>query len=385
MKIAIVTTNFPRWEGDFRVPFIIDAARAIQAKGHSIRIITPHQPGSKRHEIIEGMEVFRAKYLPEKLEVLQKDAAGLPAAWKRGFIYKLAMIPYIAALTWAVARYARGCDIIHANFSLAGFSSAITQPFHHLPYVVTIHGSDIFKTVHKPLLKIPVKTALKKSGFIIAVSQALAEGAASVGISQDKIQVIPTGIDIQKFPLGTPDKRKNTVLYVGSLIARKSVITLLQAMDILRDQYPDLKLQIVGEGDLRPSLEEFSHQHTLQDRVAFLGPLSQSKVSQLMREAKLFILPSTEEGQGAVLVEAMASGTPCIGSDAGGIPTVITPETGLIFPAGNSNALAQAVSQFLEDESFWQSTSQKGRQRAQDRYDWNALAEGIIAVYNQVK
>jgi glycosyltransferase involved in cell wall biosynthesis len=104
-----------------------------------------------------------------------------------------------------------------------------------------------------------------------------------------------------------------------------------------------------------------------------------------MREAKLFVLPSTEEGQGAVLVEAMASGTPCIGSDAGGIPTVITPETGLIFPAGNSKALAQAVSQLLEDDSFWQSASQKGRQRAQERYDWNALAEGIIAIYNQVK
>ncbi|MBG0788326.1 MAG: glycosyltransferase, partial [Anaerolineaceae bacterium] len=180
MKIAIVTTNFPRWEGDFRVPFIIDVARAIQAKGHTVRIITPHHPGAKKHEFIEGMEVFRAKYLPEKAEVLQKDSAGLPAAWKRGFIYKLAMIPYVAALTDAVARHTKGCDIIHANFSLAGFASAITRPFHHLPYVVTVHGSDIFKTVDKPLLKIPVKTALEHASYIIAVSQALAEGAESV-------------------------------------------------------------------------------------------------------------------------------------------------------------------------------------------------------------
>jgi glycosyltransferase involved in cell wall biosynthesis len=384
MKIAIVTTNFPRWEGDFRVPFIIDAARAIQSKGHYVRIITPHQPGSKQKEIFEGMEVFRAKYLPEKAEVLQKDTAGLPAAWQRGLGYKLAMIPYIAALTCAVARQANGCDIIHANFSLAGFASAVTRPLHHLPYIVTVHGSDIFKTVNKPLLKIPVETALKHAGHIIAVSQALAEGAESVGISPDKIQVIPTGIDINKFPVGAPESRKDTLIYVGSLIKRKSVITLLQAMEKLRDPYPTLQLQIVGEGDLRQSLEDYTNQHDLQNRVQFLGTQSQAEVARLMREAKLFILPSTEEGQGAVLVEAMASGTPCIGSRAGGIPTVITPETGLTFEPGNSDQLIQAVTTMLEDETFWQNAALCGRERAKAHYDWNVLADSIIAIYNKV-
>ena len=384
MKIAIVTTNFPRWEGDFRVPFIIDVARAIQAKGHTVRIITLHQPGAQKYEIFEGLEIFRAKYLPEKFEVLQKDSAGLPAAWQRGFVYKLAMVPYVTALIRAVAQHAKGCDIIHANFSLAGFASAITRPFHHLPYVVTVHGSDIFKTVDKPLLKIPVKTALRKASYIIAVSQALAEGAESVGISQDKIQVIPTGIDISKFPVGAPENRKDTLIYVGSLIKRKSVITLLQAMEKLRESFPTLQLQIVGEGDLRQSLEDYTNQHDLRDRVHFLGTQSQAEVGRLMREAKIFVLPSTEEGQGAVLVEAMASGTPCIGSRAGGIPTVITPETGLTFEPGNSDELAQAVTTMLKDETFWKSAALHGRERAKTHYDWNVLAESIIAIYNKV-
>lgn len=384
MKIAIVTTNFSRWEGDFRVPFIIDAARAIQAKGHTIRIITPHQPGSKRHEIIGEMEVFRAKYLPEKAEVLQKDSAGLPAAWQRGFSYKLAMAPYIASLTGAVARHTKGYDIIHANFSLAGFASAIAQPFHHLPYVVTVHGSDIFKTVGRPILRIPVRTALKQASFVIAVSQALAEGVESVGISSEKIRVIPTGIDISKFPIGAPEGRKDTLLYVGSLIQRKSVITLLQAVEKLQDSYPSLQLQIVGEGDLQQSLENYTEQHNLRNHVHFLGTQSQADVARLMREAKIFILPSIEEGQGAVLVEAMASGTPCIGSRVGGIPTVITPETGLTFEPGDSNELAQAITTLLEDKVLWQNTALHGRERAQAHYDWNVLAESIIAIYNKV-
>ncbi len=91
-----------------------------------------------------------------------------------------------------------------------------------------------------------------------------------------------------------------------------------------------------------------------------LGTQSQADVARLMREAKIFILPSTEEGQGAVLVEAMASGTPCIGSRAGGIPTVITPETGLTFEPGSSDDLAQAVTTMLEDKAFWQSAALHG-------------------------
>ncbi|MBG0786394.1 MAG: glycosyltransferase family 4 protein, partial [Anaerolineaceae bacterium] len=222
------------------------------------------------------------------------------------------------------------------------------------------------------------------ASYIIAVSQALAEGAESVGISPDKIEVIPTGIDISKFPVGKPEGRKDTLIYVGSLIKRKSVITLLQAMEKLRDRYPSLQLQIVGEGDLRQSLEDYTDQHELREHVQFLGTQSQAEVARLMREAKIFILPSTEEGQGAVLVEAMASGTPCIGSHAGGIPTVITPETGLTFEPGNSDELAQAVTTMLEDKAFWQNAALHGRERAEAHYDWNALAESIIAIYNNV-
>jgi len=371
MKISIVTTNFSRWEGDFRVPFIIDAAKAIQAKGHTIRIITLHQPGSAEHEWIDGLEVFRARYLPEKYEVLQKDAAGLPAAWQRNFVQKVKIIPYFRALCAATARHAHGSDLIHANWSLAGWAA-------HL------HGSEIFKTIGNPLLRAPVKSALRHSGAIIAVSHALANAAKTLGISEDKLHVIPTGIDIKKFPTAGPQERQKALLYVGSLIPRKDVSTLISAMEQVKQNFPDYKLWIIGEGDLRSPLEKQAQNAGLADRVEFLGPQSQAEVARLMRQAKLFILPSLEEGQGAVLVEAMASGTPCIGSDAGGIPTVITPETGRIFPAGDSDGLFKAISALLVDEAAWSSASKDGRQRAERYYDWEHLSEGIIAVYKDV-
>lgn len=383
MKIAIVTTNFPRWEGDFRVPFIFDAAKAIQAKGHEVRVITTHQPGAAEYEVIQGLEIFRAKYLPEKYEVLQKDAAGIPAAWKEGFLQKLSILPFFWSLCLKTARFARGFDIIHANWSLSGLAAYLTQSLHHRPYIVTVHGSDIFQTLNNPLLKFPVKIALKNANHIIAVSNALAEAVQACDISPNKITVVPTGIDISKFPMGKIEGREKALLYVGSLIERKGVIYLLRAMLKLRQEYPSYKLFIVGEGHLQKELEEFVNAHHLGDRVTFLGTKSQSEVANLMRMAKVLILPSTEEGQGAVLVEAMASGTPCVGSDIGGIPNVITPQTGRLFESANPDALYEAVAFILNNEVFWKETSQQARNRAVDNYSWDNLAENIIDLYKQ--
>jgi glycosyltransferase involved in cell wall biosynthesis len=384
MKIAIVTTNFPRWEGDFRVPFIFDAAKAIYAKGHEVRIITTHQPGAAEYENMQGLEVFRVRYLPERWEVLQKDAAGLPSAWKKSVLHKLAMMPFFGALCIGTAKHARGFDIIHANWSLSGLAAYLTQSLHHCPYIVTVHGSDIFQTLNNPLLNFSVKIALKNANHIIAVSNALAEAVQACDISPNKITVVPTGIDISKFPMGKIEGREKALLYVGSLIERKGVIYLLRAMLKLRQEYPFYKLLIVGEGHLQKELEEFVNAHHLGDRVTFLGTKSQSEVANLMRRAKVLILPSTEEGQGAVLVEAMASGTPCVGSDIGGIPNVITPQTGRLFESANPDALYEAVAFILNNEVFWKEASQQARARAVENYSWDNLVENIIDLYKHL-
>jgi glycosyltransferase involved in cell wall biosynthesis len=235
--------------------------------------------------------------------------------------------------------------------------------------------------LNNPLLNFSVKIALKNANHIIAVSNALAEAVQACDISPNKITVVPTGIDISKFPMGKIEGREKALLYVGSLIERKGVIYLLRAMLKLRQEYPFYKLLIVGEGHLQKELEEFVNAHHLGDRVTFLGTKSQSEVANLMRRAKVLILPSTEEGQGAVLVEAMASGTPCVGSDIGGIPNVITPQTGRLFESANPDALYEAVDFILNNEVFWKEASQQARTRAVENYSWDNLAEKIIELY----
>lgn len=381
MKIAILTTNFPRWQGDFRVPFIYEAARAIQAKGHTVRVITMHNPGASEHEVVDGMEVIRARYLPQKWEKLQQDAAGLPAAWERGVMSRLALLPYFFCFCCATAKYAKGFDIIHANWSLSGLATLMTRFFHKVPYIVTVQGSDVFKTINKPIIKPFIKWSLQKASKIIALSNSLKGAVQEFGIPAEQIVVIPNGIDISQFPMGSLEARQEQILYVGSLIERKGVNFLLQAMKSLKLEFPEYKLFIVGEGDQGNYLEKFVRQNGLSECVQFLGSQSQTEVGELMRKSKLLILPSIEEGQGVVLVEALASGTPCIGSKVGGIPDVVTPDVGRLFDIGDVDGLICEVSYFLDNENAWMEASQNARKRAEEYYNWNNLVNKIIDIY----
>ena len=384
MKVCIVTTNFPRWERDFRVPFIYEAARGISRHGHQVKVLTMHTPGASNHEYFDDIEIFRAKYLPENMEILQKDASGIPEAWRRGFLPKLATIPFLLSFANLIGKRASGSDIIHCNWSLSGLAAYLSKFRHKTPYIITVQGSDIFKTINMPVVRRLIGLPLKKAEHIIALSEELKSATALFGVPLEKITVIPNGVNIEQFPMGKKTERKKQILFVGSLIERKGIKFLLEAMKIVKEAHSDYHLLLVGEGDERNNFERQVSELGLEDTVLFLGTQSQKKVSELMQESRLFVLPSNEEGQGVVLVEALASGTPCIGSCVGGIPDVITPEVGRLVEPGYVNGLAEAINLFIEDETFWRNASKKARERVERHYDWFALAERMIEVYDQI-
>jgi len=384
LKVAICTTNFPRWQGDFRVPFILEAARAISHHGNEVKVLTMHTPGASTHEYFDEIEVFRAKYLPEKLEVLQKDASGIPEAWRRGFLPKLATIPFLLRFILLIAKQAKGSDIIHCNWSLSGLAAYLSKFVHKTPYIITVQGSDVFKTINIPVVRNVIGLALRKASHIIALSNELKNATIRFGVPAERITVIPNGVNISQFPVGPKDGRKNQLLFVGSLIERKGVSYLIEAMSVLKASYPDLQLIIVGEGKDRNVLEALTKQLDLDGNITFIGTQSQEHVSELMRESRLFILPSIEEGQGVVLVEALASGTPCIGSRVGGIPDVIMPEVGKVVDARDVQGLSEAIESFLFDDDLWKATSKNARIRAETNYDWNSIAKKMIKIYQSV-
>jgi glycosyltransferase involved in cell wall biosynthesis len=381
MKICIVTTNFPRWPGDLRVPFIYEASLALQRQGCQVRVIATHNPGAKTHEWMDGIEVIRPRYLPDRFEVLQRDTAGMPAAWKKNPWARLAVLPYMLVQALAVARWTRGCDIIHANWTLSAWLAWATQWIHRRPYIITVQGSDIFQAPKIPLVAPLTRRALNGAKRVLALSCALAEATRRLGVSAGKITRMPNGVSLEHFPSPPEGLRGPLLLFTGSLIERKGPIYLIRAFPQVLEQHPDARLVLVGEGTQQDELVQTVRLLGLDKKVTFTGTQSQAQVGEWMRKARLFILPSLEEGQGVVLVEALASGTPCIGSAVGGIPDVVTPEVGRLVPPENSEALAAAIHELLQDDELWLKLSRQARQRAEQEYDWDVIAGRIMEIY----
>lgn len=384
MKILIATTNFPRWKGDVRAPFIYELAMAMLNKSNNVRVVTVEYPGASAHENLSGLDVHRIQYYKEPRNVLQKDFAGLPAAWDRGWGERMQFAPYTLNLSKAIGKLARGYDIIHANWSLTGIATLLSMPIHNLPFVITIHGSDVFKTKNIAFVSSIVGLALRKANMVIAVSEELKKAAEGFGVNKNNIVVVSNGVNLEKFPVGALKDRRKNILFVGSLIKRKGIIYLLQAMAQIHKSDSEAKLLLVGEGDEEATLHDFVNQNGLDDSVEFLGLQSQENVAKLMREARVFVLPSVEEGQGVVLIEALASGTPCIGSRVGGIPDVITEDVGELVDPEDTEGLVIAITKFLDNDIIWLKASQNARTRAVENYDWNIIADRTLGLYKSI-
>ncbi|MEA4812717.1 MAG: glycosyltransferase family 4 protein [Anaerolineaceae bacterium] len=372
----IITTNFPRWTGDFRAPFIFEAAKALIMNGHQVCVLTMHNPGALDHEVMEGVEVYRVRYAAkEENEILQRDTAGIPAAWKKSFSAKLLLFRFYINLIVAIGKHAHNMDVIHANWTLSGMAAYLSKVKHRLPYVVTIHGSDIYGIKNNFLLKLFTKIALANAKKVIAVSQDLKKAAITLGVKEQNITVIPTGVNLDIFPYNTSCERLEQILFVGSLIKRKGVNYLIQAFAKISKSFPSYRLVIIGEGEEKEDLFNLSQKLNIAEKVVFCGTKTQNEIASTMRESKIFVLPSTEEGQGAVLIEAMASGTPCVGSRAGGIAGVIDSATGLLFEPGNADELAENLSKLIKDKGLWKTFSANGRVKAENHYSWRELAK----------
>ena len=385
MKICLVTTNFPRYLGDGEGTFIWEAARSVAKLGHQVRVIAQHSPNIPTREWMEDIEVIRPRYWwPESREILRKEAGGLPIILKKSWLARFQMIPFIIVHAMAVARYARDCDVIHAQWTLSAGVAWLSRVIHSRPIFVTLRGSDIFQVTRSRLLTWLTRFVLRRCDHISAISQALADSTAAIDIPPSAISIIPSsGVDLNRF-VPITNSRESLILYVGSLITRKGVVYLLEAMSQITRAYPSFRLFVVGEGPERSSLEKKTADMGLTERVTFTGRQPSDQVCQRIQRAKLLVLPSIEEGIGYVLLEALACGTPIVASRVGGIPDVVTPEVGLLVPPANSDLLAEAVSQLLGDDKLWGEMSESARTRAEKHYGSHQIAAQYAAIYKEI-
>jgi glycosyltransferase involved in cell wall biosynthesis len=235
---------------------------------------------------------------------------------------------------------------------------------------------------------------LKHPHEIIAVSKAAK--AFIEHFTDSPVRVIPNGVDDERFrPIDKKDRDRikeelgvngDLILYVSRMSFRKGPHVLLNAFQSIAKKRDDVVLVMVGSGEMLPFLKAQAKFLGIEDRVRFMGYVSDDLLPKLYASADVFVLPSiTADAFGIVVLEAMASGVPVVTTTVGGIPEVITESgSGVLVPPGDEVALAEAVSKLLPDKELAKKFGEAGRKDVERRYSWKVVVREIESVYEEV-
>jgi glycosyltransferase involved in cell wall biosynthesis len=388
LRVCVATTVFPRRLGDGEGSFIWQFVKVLRQQQIDATVVAMHSPGLPVRDNWEGVEILRPPYWwPVGAEMLRKDGGGLPINFRRYPLARAQLPALLLAHGAAIGRAAKGCDLIHAHFTLSAAAALAVRRWHRLPTVTTVHGSDVFQVPKLPLGAAFTRSVLRRSAAVTTVSTALGDACRALGVPPSKVHVISNSVDTAAYapPVEqTMVAREPVVLFVGSLITRKGVDTLVRAMALVSTILPGYRLVLVGEGPEQAKLAGLAASLGIAAQVEFAGFLPQAEVARWMQRARLFVLPSNEEGQGVVVLEALASGTPVVASNVGGIPEVVVEGTGLLAPPGNAEILAAQIVALLGNPDYWQQISLAGRHHVSRHYSPTVIGACYRDLYSIV-
>lgn len=279
-----------------------------------------------------------------------------------------------------------GADHVHAQFSAHGASLAlVASRLLDLPFSFTAH--NLLFTRHMLL-----GPKLERATFVAAISEDtrdyILEWARPLDLA-GRVHIVHCGIRPSEFPpregqgQGDPSRSPTPeLLFVAQLAPRKGVLVLIEACRLLRDRSNTFRCRIVGSGPDEPAARELVSRHQLGEFVELAGALPQESVRPLLEEADLFVLPCIQAAGGdrdgipVALMEAMAKEVPVVSTRISGIPELVEDRaTGLLVEPDDASALADAISQLLEDPELRGRLAAAGRQRVLQSFDIDRNAE----------
>jgi len=236
---------------------------------------------------------------------------------------------------------------------------------------------------------------VKKADLVVTISRYSFEKLQEYyDVDPSKVCIVSNGVDVDKYkpivedPLlvkgrfGLDDGP--VVLFVGSLIPRKGLMFLVEAAKRVVKTYSNVQFVIVGEGPLKTRLVDCLSDANLLGNFIFKSGLVEDELSLLYGCCDVFVLPSIQEGQGIVLLEAAACGKPVVAFDIGGVnEVVVNGETGLLVKCGCSDALAEGLLKFLGDVGLRQCMGLAGRGFVRENFTWDICAQKMFTVYQK--
>jgi glycogen synthase len=327
VKVAVLTTSYPRHPGDAAGRFVADAVEQLRMR-IAVEVVSP------------------------------QDFRHFGIAYGHGIVGNLRARPWLAPLVPAMlAGFVRAArrthaDLLHAHWLPAGWVAARTGR----PFVLQVWGTDLELARRVPRL---ARRILRRARLVIAASTELADAARRLGAAD--VRVIPSGVELPA-EVGA-EAEPPEVLYAGRLSEEKGVLELVAAADGIR-------LVVAGDGPLRSRVP------------GARGFVPHDELQGLYARAAVVACPSRREGFGVACLEAMAHGRPVVAGDVGGLrDLVVDGETGYLVPPRDVPALRAALERLLGDADLRRRLGAAGRERARTVFSWPAATEATLAAY----
>jgi len=282
-------------------------------------------------------------------------------------------------------------DVIHAHAPLpCGHAAMLLSAELGIPYVVSVHGLDAFSTVQVTgragaWCRRISEWVYHSSRRVICISERVREEVLQGMGKSCRTSVVYNGVDPEVFSPGGPaDSDSLVVLSVGNLIPIKGHELLVRAVAALAPQFPQLTLDLIGDGSERSRLEKLATEINVVDRIRFLGRKSRREVAEAMRRCTLFALPSRYEGLGCVYLEAMSAGKAAIGCRGQGIAEIIQHgSNGFLVGPDNEKELTVALAMLLRDENRRSNLGAAARDTILERLTLDHQAETLLRIYRE--
>lgn len=225
---------------------------------------------------------------------------------------------------------------------------------------------------------------LTRARHVIAISDFIAKMCLDLGTEPRKMSVIPKGLHLDQFAGDWRPPSSATLLYVGRLSPEKGIDVLLEALAAIRRQGRDARLLVAGTGDSDyvAALKGLAKTLDLRTAVAFLGSVPGDRLAGLFQSTSVTVVPSHQEALGRVALEAMASSAPVVVTDTGGLGPLVTPgRTGWRVRPGDSDGLAEAITDCLDHPDRAAQIGRQARAEVTSGYSWGTILDATMDVY----
>lgn len=295
----------------------------------------------------------------------------------------------------ALQRHLRttGATLVHAHFAGNGFAVQHAAKKVGVPFVVTIHGSDVTATPTLPgirgiIYRRRLQALFRSARLIITVSDFLAQTTIRLGADPAKVRVHYIGVPLAATAVDVQAEKTIDVLFVGRLVPKKGVAHLIRAVANAGSSLGTVRTVVVGDGPMLPELKALAAAEGVE--IEFTGSKDNAFVRDAMAHSKILMVPSVTapngdtEGLPTVVLEAGASGLPVVGYAHSGIPeAVIDGRTGLLADEGDVEALSRHLVRALTDDDLRRSLAAAAVRHIHENFDIDRQTVGLEALYDE--